>query len=41
MDLQQKIQKVLDHAVEKGTECGCQAVDFKNRDWPDTSEIPN
>ena len=25
MDLQQKVQKVLDQAVENGTECGCQA----------------
>ena len=28
MDLQQKVQKVLDQAVENGTECGCQAALF-------------
>ena len=30
MDLQQKVQKVLDQAVENGTECGCQAALFIN-----------
>lgn len=30
MDLQQKVQKVLDQAVENGTECGCQAALYIN-----------
>ena len=30
MYLQQKVQKVLDQAVENGTECGCQAALFIN-----------
>ena len=30
MDLQKKVQKVLDQAVENGTECGCQAALFIN-----------
>jgi len=30
MDLQQKVQKILDRAVEAGTECGCQAALFIN-----------
>ena len=28
MDLQKKVQDVLDRAVENGTECGCQAALF-------------
>ena len=30
MDLQQKVQNVLNRAVENGTECGCQAALFIN-----------
>jgi len=30
MDLQKKVQDVLDQAVENGTECGCQAALFIN-----------
>lgn len=30
MDLQKKVQEVLDRAVENGTECGCQAALFIN-----------
>lgn len=30
MDLQQKVQDVLDRAVENGTECGCQAALYIN-----------
>ena len=50
MDLQKKVQEVLDRAVENGTECGCQAALYINgelavnayagwTDWSKTKEI--
>ena len=50
MDLQQKVQNVLDRAVENGTECGCQAALFVNgklevnaftgwTDWTQTQKV--